>query len=97
MIEHEDMIRILGCIPLSDRDQLTMISQAISSRRHSLNNEARNSFKQGDRVSFRRRKSGEVLNGYVLKINRKTIGVMTDTDGEWRVYPNNLTMGSLES
>ena len=92
MISNEDMIRILGCIPQGDSGQLDQIVSTIRLQRESIQEAAKRAFKVGDRVTFLRRKNGRTLHGVILRINRKTIGVLTDTDGEWRVYPRSLSL-----
>jgi hypothetical protein len=94
MIDSEDMIRILGCIPQGDSGQLDQIIQGVRLQRSHLQQTAKRAFKVGDRVTFLRHKSGVILHGVIQKINRKTIGVLTDTDGEWRVYPRSLSLES---
>lgn len=42
----------------------------------------------GDRVSFQAR--GRTLNGIVMRINRKTVGVEVVGEGQWRVPPRLL-------
>jgi len=92
MISNEDMIRILGCIPQGDSNQLDQIVSTIRLQRASIQESAKRAFKIGDRVTFLRSKTGQTLHGVILKINRKTIGILTDTDGEWRVYPRSLSL-----
>ena len=94
MIEYEDMIRILGCIPQGDTDQLNQIVRTIRLRRTDLQEAAKRRFHVGDRVQFTTSKTGALLSGVIEKINRKTIGILTDTDGQWRVYPRSLSLES---
>ena len=90
MIKPEDMITIIGSIFQADLPQLNQISDACRNQRALISMAHKNKFNLDDRVVFRTR-AGQLLNGSIVKINRKTIGVMTDTDGEWRVYPNKLS------
>lgn len=88
MIGNEDMIRILGCIPNGDTDQLDMISRAISSSRDIMASKVRKAFHVGDRVMFESK--GVEYHGEILKIMRKNIKVRTDGGAIWTVYPSFL-------
>lgn len=47
-------------------------------------------FQLGDRVRFKGRWD-IILHGTIVRRNRTTLTVHTDTDGEWRVSPGMLT------
>ena len=47
-------------------------------------------FSPGDQVSFVNKK-GSVVTGRVFKLNRKTIGVVGDEGGKWKVSPSLLS------
>lgn len=48
-------------------------------------------FSVGDRVSFEN-KSGETLLGSILRVNKKTLTLVTDDDMQWRVSPNRVSL-----
>ncbi|MCC5873229.1 MAG: hypothetical protein JJU22_12585 [Gammaproteobacteria bacterium] len=43
-------------------------------------------FSRGDRVGFNG-PDGQMLEGVVLRLNKKTISIATDDDGQWNVAP----------
>ena len=61
----------------------------LKKRRGQLSERNASQFKVGQDVSFEHR--GSMVKGKVTKINIKTVGVKTETIGEWRVHPNCLT------
>lgn len=48
-------------------------------------------FRPGDRVSFQAR-DGRTISGRVLKVNQKTVSVMSDTNTLWKVSGTLLTL-----
>jgi hypothetical protein len=49
------------------------------------------SFTRGDRVGFQA-PNGRMLEGMVLRLNKKTISVATDDDHQWNVAPGLLRL-----
>lgn len=46
-------------------------------------------FTKGDRVGFQT-KDGDTLEGVVLRLNKKTVSVLTDSGQRWNVSPGLL-------
>jgi len=65
-------------------EQLKLITQA---RRNVL----MSNFNKGGRVEFLS-SDGRMIEGFVLRINKKTISIITDDDTQWNVSPNLLTL-----
>jgi hypothetical protein len=49
------------------------------------------SFTKGDRVVFKT-SDGRMVDGVVLRLNKKTISVVTDDDDQWNVAPSLLCL-----
>ena len=79
---------------LDDEEILDRISYAVRYKRDIFRSAAKNRFDIGDNVKFtvtRGRNRGRVIKGRVVKINPKTIKVMTyDGLENWRVGPTLL-------
>lgn len=85
----EDDLRFLNRIIV---DRLKLIQQARSTVMMSQ-------FHVGDRVRFDD-SSGEAKTGVVIRLNKKTAGILADDGIEWKVYPGFLTRvqpGDIES
>lgn len=65
-------------------ERLKLISQARSASLMA-------SFTKGDRVSFQA-PDGRLLEGVVLRLNKKTVSVATDDDHHWNVSPSLLNL-----
>jgi hypothetical protein len=48
-------------------------------------------FSVGDRVSFQDNE-GETVEGRIIRINKKTVSLMTDEGSQWKVSPGLLTL-----
>jgi hypothetical protein len=77
---------------LGERD-LLFISRLAINRAKEMHERRRDclmaTFAKGDRVVFENRE-GQILEGVVLRINTKTVSVLTDEDGRWKVGPSLL-------
>lgn len=65
-------------------ERLNLISQARATT-------LMTSFTRGDRVGFQA-PDGRVVEGVVLRLNRKTVGVATDDGHQWNVAPGLLRL-----
>ena len=75
---------------VNDSDELLKLGRIVSSQfSHATRKEALN-FKVGDEVTFEGKK-GSILKGNVIKINRKSVGVLVDGFINYRVSPSLLT------
>ena len=72
----------------ADNETLNVIITQINRRRSALQEEATDNFVVGQAVEFTR-KDGEIIQGSIQKINRKTIHVKTDFV-TWKVSPSLL-------
>lgn len=67
------------------RDELIKLNKRIVSRIKELDAESTVNFNKGDRVKFRTKK-GEIIQGTVEKLNKKTIDIFDDSRHvKWRV------------
>ena len=76
-----------------DRKQLNDLVDTIQYRRKLINQKLKDEYSVGDLVSFDS-KSGNKINGKVIKINRKSIQV-EDLDCKWNVW--NVSPSLLKS
>ena len=65
-------------------ERLKLISQARATK-------LMTSFTKGDRVVFKT-SDGRMVDGVVLRLNKKTISVVTDDDDQWNVAPSLLCL-----
>ena len=79
---------LLG-IAQADRAEVRLIQDALKARYNTLARDEATQFRIGMKVSFTHGK--EEIEGEVVKINRKSIGVETHI-GQWRVSPSLLTV-----
>lgn len=70
-------------------ERLKLISQARSTAMLS-------NFNVGDRVSFSS-SAGEKLSGVIIRINKKTVSIVTNEGGQWNVHPSFLTSEGLDA
>ena len=47
-------------------------------------------FRVGQRVKFTHSKTGQVIQGYITRMNRNSVSLVTDDKHEWRVAPSML-------
>jgi len=73
----------------ADHETLNAIITQINRRRSSLQEQAADNFMVGQDVEFTR-KSGDIIQGSIQKINRKTILVKTNLNLLWKVSPSLL-------
>ena len=73
-----------------DEDDLRFLNQLIVERLNRISQARATmlmaSFSQGDRVGFRAR-DGQLLEGVVLRLNKKTVSIATDDGHQWNVAP----------
>jgi hypothetical protein len=86
MKTHELVAEILR---ITDAGDLKVLQGALNTQLRSLQAEVRKSFKVGDKVTFTSK--GEVYLGEVVKLNPKTVVVLTTHGTKWRVTPTLLT------
>lgn len=73
---------------INNKDDLQRISKRLKARWGELTEKEVNSFRKGQRVQFPT-KSGRMLEGKIVRVNRKTCTVRT-ASGEYRVGPGLL-------
>lgn len=71
----------------SDENELRGLHNAIRNSFKAVEQKKVNSFNIGDNVSFVM-KSGKILGGEVVKVNRRTIQIDSGVDGLWNVHPS---------
>lgn len=64
-------------------DELRELIEAVKSARSHTSAVAATAFRTGQRVSFKGR-YGETIEGIVMKVNRTTCSVRTDTGARWK-------------
>jgi len=75
---------------VNDTDELLKLNRIMREQfSHATKKEA-SEFKVGNEVTFEGKK-GSILKGKVIKINRKTVGVIVDGFREYRVSPSLLS------
>ena len=79
---------IVAISKLENREQVEMVISALRRQQSILTQKQTMQFAIGDRVKFEH--NGKFVDGFVFKINRKTIGVSTPTS-KWNVSPSFLT------
>ena len=89
-----DLNSILDAIELLDEQALLKLNEVIADRITHIRAEAHRiaiaQFKPGDEVQFTD-KSGSLVSGFVIKINKKTVGVMNQAGQRWNVSPQLLS------
>jgi len=90
-----DRVSALEAIEQLDEEDLRFLNLLIVERLN-LISQARTttlmtSFTRGDRVGFRA-PDGRMLEGRVLRLNRKTISIATDDGHQWNVSPSLLRL-----
>lgn len=70
-------------------DQIKSLYNLLNNRLNVLNRNIKNQFKVGEYVRFTT-KSEQIVSGYIIKINPKTIRVKANNGVTWRVSPNLL-------
>ena len=70
-------------------ERFKLISQARSTAMLS-------NFNVGDRVSFSS-SAGEKLSGVIIRINKKTVSIVTNEGVQWNVHPSFLTSEGLDA
>ncbi len=83
------MYAVYNAIENMNHEELNKAVRAINERRKNLEANARKSFAVGDAVWFVG-KRGTIVNGKIVKVNQKTIGVATNYGEKWRVSPSLL-------
>lgn len=79
-LNEEDLLFLNGLIV----ERLKLISQARSTRLMA-------GFTRGDRVGFQA-PDGRIVEGIVLRLNKKTVSVATDDGHQWNVAPGLLRL-----
>lgn len=74
---------------VNNTDELLKLSRIVREQFSHATKEEGSKFKPGDDVTFKG-KNGSTLRGKVIKINRKTIGVLVDGYLNYRVSPSFL-------
>ena len=94
------MAQITSDILFANREQLTLMVQAIQHRRNTLDNALKNSFNKGDKVWFRKDSgNGAVVNAIIIKRNPKSIQCheLNNKYSIWNVSPSLLKRGHAPS
>lgn len=85
---------ILNLINRLDEKQLYLVNELVVERikllRKERENSELNSFHIGDMVSFKD-DDGKVINGLIIKINKVTVGILSEDKKRWKVPPSFLT------
>ena len=71
------------------REEIKAVHEILRHRASGLEASVAVSFKAGDKVRFDARTKG-IITGKVIKVNGKTIKVLSDKGGTWRVSPSLL-------
>lgn len=74
---------------IKDTDEIHKLNRMIREQFNHLTRQKTREFRVGEEVTFKT-KRGPIMKGTVTKINRKTIGVLTDTHMDYRVSPSLL-------
>lgn len=80
---------LASLIATMDSNDLNDLVFLVKARRKQLTTAAKRHFRVGQRVRFDAKHRGMVT-GIIIKMNPKTIRVLTDTGGLWRVSPTYL-------
>lgn len=89
----DNLPRVLSVLELLTEEELVQLNHVIVQRLHLMQQIRAHGQMQnlriGQRVSFHNQ-HGELVRGVIAKHNRKSVTVVTDTGGQWRVAPSLL-------
>lgn len=81
---------VLKYLEQATKEDMNRIIRGINDRRAQLSQIEAMKFRKGDKVEFNSSKTGELVKGTILKINQKTISLLSDEGTNWRVSPGML-------
>ena len=77
---------------IDNANDLNTIIKYAYDRQATLNQRAMNSFKIGDRISWKGRRWEGILTGTITKVNQTTLSVKADSNMRWKVQPTHATL-----
>jgi hypothetical protein len=83
------MKTVLDQVSRMNREEIDLVITAIKRQQNIIEQQTTFKFAIGDQVKFQTRE-GRAVEGFISKINRKTIKVSTLT-GQWKVSPSLLS------
>ena len=89
---YQEVEKATALIRNMDMDEIRMISEAVADQKTFLGKQTLRSLTRGDLVEFKSSRTGGIITGTVIKVNRKNVVVEAALGGDkWRVPATMLT------